>query len=312
MRSFQSSAGGATTGGGESLFRAPDLPSAPPFSAACLVDISSTATITLSFYLTVVEPTLRRRLRRRRGRFIARKAPSVFVRGVLFSPVEPKLQHAEWAPTWGDYLATRRRCGLTATGASLASARAVWGEARPLLGGKLKPPIRLRLADSSPHPSHPLSCEEGGPSDVYAECFRVDSFIPMKLQVQQAVRHLLRYRRPKGNTADGGEVPNSVVLRGSGSSTTVEPLNLIHLIAVVCPDHFSDDYVDFFMKLHQVTRRGGGENIDIWGLGSTPAANQSDCPFEGHRATMSEEVERGEEVECLVFNSRELVGCVYV
>ncbi|CCW70312.1 unnamed protein product [Phytomonas sp. Hart1] len=350
MGSFKSYARSATTFSVNPPFGNTHSQLVLSLSAACLVDIGSTATITLSYYLDVVEPTIRSRLRSRWGSPSSGgtslgepsgsphthdetlRLPKVFIRCVLLSPSDPKLQHADWVPAWQEYLAYRRTSdhGSAATSSSSAFARAVWGEVYPLLGVPPKKPICLRLRDSLRRRSSPVWGGDGDPSacpsappDGWAECFRVDGFIPINIQIQHAVRHFLRYRRPKVNTPYGGIAPNLPVSHPLDLSTRTEPLQSIHLIAVVCLDHLSEDFMDFFTKLSAITQGGGGANLDIWAFHTaqthdrptsrvSPAPNPIGRHFEENPETMPNYEEGGEKVECLVFNSRELVGSVYV
>ncbi|KAG5505742.1 hypothetical protein JKF63_05078 [Porcisia hertigi] len=114
------------------------------------------------------------------------------------------------------------------------------------------------------------------PAVTYWECCRVDSYIPPYVQVQAAVRHLLRRRRPSVNfTANA----LSAVPAACTSLPQRSPARPLAVIAVVAPDHLTTVYSEF---------------VDIIARERTQQQQQ------GHAAC-------GSSVHLLLFNSRELV-----
>lgn len=82
------------------------------------------------------------------------------------------------------------------------------------------------------------------------ECFRVDTFIPMHVQLQAAVRHLLRERRPLSTVAERESSLEEKEL-AQQPQLSVRPLSVI---ALVVPDHVVDVYELFLSKLeHEQT-----------------------------------------------------------
>ncbi|KPI89025.1 hypothetical protein ABL78_1838 [Leptomonas seymouri] len=98
-----------------------------------------------------------------------------------------------------------------------------------------------------PHPLPPLPTALPVPASSVWECFRVDSYVPTFVQLQAAVRHLLRERRPSTSLREkaGAYVQTS---RADSSELPARPLSAI---ALVVPDHLVDVYKGFLTELER-------------------------------------------------------------
>ncbi|KPA78249.1 hypothetical protein ABB37_06402 [Leptomonas pyrrhocoris] len=113
----------------------------------------------------------------------------------------------------------------------------------------------------------PSSSSKTPPSSVSSlwECFRVDAYVPASVQMQAAVRHLLRERRPRSmyqpETVDKEGIP---IDQRNPVKLSARPLAVI---ALVVPDTLVGAYTAFLQRLEHeradVRGRTGGGSVQL-------------------------------------------------
>lgn len=85
---------------------------------------------------------------------------------------------------------------------------------------------------------------------LHWECFRVDAYMPAFVQLQAAVRHLLRARRPARSCWELDDSPNADT-RTHGDAAGRLAVRSLAVIALVVPDHHVDIFQAFLSELER-------------------------------------------------------------
>ncbi|KAK7200101.1 hypothetical protein NESM_000060000 [Novymonas esmeraldas] len=188
------------------------------------------------------------------------------LRYLAFSHEHPQLRHPSWAPVWAPgsswSACASSRDGDTG-GAAVASAAVIHTTAvcRGSGGGGGEAEVEHALGDTTPLLG-PDACgafiavtaastnASTGAVVTYWERWRVDAFIPPCVQVQAAVRHVLRRRRPTA------AYTASLLSRSRPAFALLPPTPArpVAVVAVVSPDHLTEAYSAFLDLLQQERR----------------------------------------------------------